>query len=172
MNRFQELMHLARQGEFRQIWQKGTGFLLNRVYSLSAGCRDRRYGGISTNRKKPSRYGELGAYATQSSDYRCLKQIFRAVPLRPEDVFIDVGCGEGRVLTYLYEQGFRGKAVGIELDEEVAKAAAGRTASCPNITICCGNVLEQGELFRDADAVYLFNPFSRNVFHAFVEMLE
>ena len=83
-----------------------------------------------------------------------------------------MGCGEGRVLTYLCEQGFQGKVIGIELDDEVAKTAARRTASCQNVTICCGNVLEQGELFRDATAVYLFNPFSRGVFQAFAELLE
>ena len=172
MNRIRKLMELAREGDFRQIWQKGNVFLASRVYGFYAVCRDKWHGGISVNQKKPSRYRELGACATQSSDYRCLKQVFRAVPLRPDDVFIDVGCGEGRVLTYLFEQGFRGKAVGIELDEEVAETAAMRVASCPNISICCGNVLEQGKLFRDADAVYLFNPFSGSVFHAFVEMLE
>ena len=134
--------------------------------------RDKRYGGISVNQKKASRYRELGAYATQSSDYRCLRQVFRAVPLRHDDVFVDVGCGEGRVLTYLYEQGFRGKVIGIELDEEVAETAAKRTASCRNITICCGNVLEKSEIFRDATAVYLFNPFSGSVFQDFVALLE
>ena len=94
------------------------------------------------------------------------------MPLRPDDVFIDVGCGEGRVLTYLHEKGFRGRAIGIELDEDVAMTARQRTATCENIFIHCGNVLEQGELFRDVTAVYLFNPFSRFVFRAFINLLE
>ena len=172
MSRMRKLMELIRQGDFRQIWKKGTAFLPNRLYTFFAVRRDKRYGGISVNQKKASRYKELGAYDTQSSDYRCLRQVFRAVPLRSDDVFIDVGCGEGRVLTYLCEQGFRGKAIGIELDEEVAETAARRTVSCQNVTICCGNVLEQDEIFRDATAVYLFNPFSRSVFQAFVALLE
>ena len=160
------------QGDFQQIWKKGTAFLSNRAYTFFAVQRDKRYGGISVNQRKASRYRELGAYATQSSDYRCLEQVFRTVPLRSDDVFIDVGCGEGRVLTFLYEQGFRGKVIGIELDEEVAETAARRTALCQNVTICCGNVLEKSEMFRDATAVYLFNPFSRSIFQAFVGLLE
>lgn len=172
MSRMGKLMELIRRGDFRQIWQKGTVFLSNRIYTFFAVRRDKRYGDISINQKKVSRYRELGACATQSSDYRCLRQVFRAVPLRHDDVFVDVGCGEGRVLTYLYEQGFRGKAIGIELDEEVAETAAKRTASCRNITICCGNVLEKSEIFRDATVVYLFHPFSRSIFQAFIALLE
>lgn len=171
-HRIKKLLTLLRQGEFRLIWQKGIAFLSSRIYLFSAVRRDKRYGGISINRKIMSKYAAQGAYNTQSSDYRCLRRVFRAVPLRSDDVFVDVGCGEGRVLTYLYSKGFRGRAVGIELDEDVARTAAQRTSSCENISICCGNVLEQGELLRDATAVYLFNPFSRKVFQAFVEMLE
>ena len=172
MRRVKRLLEMIRQGEFRQIWEKGTVFLAKRIYSFNAVRRDKRYGGISVNKKIPSKYRAQGAYTTQSSDYRCLRRVFHAVPLRPDDVFVDVGCGEGRVLTYLYSKGFRGKAIGIELDEDVAKTASQRTASCRNVTICCGNVLEQEELFRDASAVYLFNPFSRSIFQAFVGMLE
>ena len=172
MRRMRKLITLIRQGDFRQILQKLVTVPQSLLYSFLARRRDERHGGIAANRLIPSKYAAMGAYSTQSSDYRCMKQIFRAVPLRPDDVFIDVGCGEGRVLTYLSDQGFCGKAVGIELDEDVAHTAALRTASCKNVTICCGNVLEQGELFRDATVVYLFNPFSGRVFQALVELLE
>lgn len=171
-HRFKTLMGMVRRREFRRIWKSAAAFVPQRIYSLSASRRDRRYGGISVNKRIPSRYPEQGAYATQSSDYRCLKRVFCAVPLRPDDVFVDVGCGEGRVLTYLHEKGFRGRAIGIELDEAVAKTAMQRTSACPNATVVCGNVLEQGDLLKDATAVYLFNPFSRSVMHALVGLLE
>ena len=172
MSRMKKLMTLVRKGEFRQIWKKGTAILSQRVYTFFAVRRDKRFGGISVNRRIPSKHPDQGAYATQSSDYRCLKRMFREVPIKPDDIFIDVGCGEGRVLTYLYAKGFRGKAIGIELDADAAETARRRTASCPNVTICCGNVLEHGELFRDATAVYLFNPFDETVFRAFAGLLE
>ena len=72
----------------------------------------------------------------------------------------------------MYSKGFRGRSIGIDLDEDVAKTAAMRTASCENVEIRCGNVLEQGDMFKDATAVYLFNPFSRRIFKPFVQMLE
>lgn len=172
MSKFQKFMELLRRGDFRGIWEKGTAHISQRAYTVFAVLRDKRFAGIAANKKIPSRYKEQGAYSTQSSDYRCLKQVFSSVPLNSDDVFIDVGCGEGRVLTYLYSRGFRGKAVGIELDEDIAAIAAKRTATCGNVTICCGNVLEQQELFKDATVVYLFNPFSRSVMTQFIGMLE
>lgn len=172
MSRIKKLMTLIRQKEFRQIWIKGKAFLPQQVYTFLAVHRDKRYGGVSVNRSIPSKHKDLGAYATQSSDYRCLKRLFHEVPLRPDDVFADVGCGEGRVLTYLYDEGFRGREIGIELDLDAAETAKRRTASCPNVTVICGNVLEQGELLKEVSTVYLFNPFNRTVFRAFVELLE
>ena len=163
---------MIRQRNFRLIWQTSITYLSRHTYLFFAERLDKRFGGISINRTIPTKYGTQGAYATQSSAYRCLRRVFRAVPLRPDDVFVDVGCGEGRVLTYLQMKGFPGKSIGIELDTDIAKTAAQRTSSCRNITIVCGNVLEQGDLFKDATAVYLFNPFSRSVFKAFVELLE
>ena len=172
MSRIKKLITLIREREYRQIWVKGKAFLSQRVYLFFAVRRDKRYGGVSVNRSIPSKHQDLGAYATQSSDYRCLKRLFREVPLRPDDVFADVGCGEGRVLTYLYDEGFRGREIGIELDADAAETAKRRAASCPNVTIICGNVLELGELLKEVSAVYLFNPFNRTVFRAFVRLLE
>jgi SAM-dependent methyltransferase len=171
MKKLKRLMELIRQGEFRKIISYFITFLPKRIYSLSASLRDKRFGGKSVNRAIPSKYAKQGSYSIQSSDYRCLKRVFNEVPLLPDDLFIDVGCGEGRVLTYLYSKGFRGRCIGIELDEDAAKTAAMRTESCQNIEICCGNVLEQAELFKDATAVYLFNPFSRKIFIPFAGML-
>ena len=171
MHKLKRLMELIRQGEYRKIISYFITFLPKQIYSLSASLRDKRFGGKSVNRAIPSKYAKQGSSPTQSSDYRCMKRVFNEVPLLPDDFFIDVGCGEGRVLTYLYSKGFRGRCIGIELDEDVAKTAAMRTASCENVEICCGDVLEHPELFKDATVVYLFNPFSRRIFKPFAEML-
>ena len=158
--------------KLRTFWHKGVSFVACRIYSFFAERRDRRYGGIAVNRKHPQTHKDQGAKSTQSTDYRCLKKVFRAVPLQPDDVFVDAGCGEGRVLTWLHSCGFRGRICGIELDSEAAGIAALRCAGCENVTVICGNVLEQRELFRDATAVYLFNPFYRDVLRKFLTMLE
>lgn len=172
MRRIKRILSLLRRGKLLQLFKDGVGFLSCWIHGLGESLRDRRYGGISAARVIPSKHADEGAYQTQSSDYRCLRRVFRDVPLREDDVFADVGCGEGRVLTWLHSKGFRGKAYGIELDEEAAKTARKRCARCKNVRIVCGNVLEQVELFRAASAVYLFNPFSRSVFQSFVSLLE
>ena len=172
MNRWNKAMGYLRRGQIGKLFVQTFRSLPGILNSLIAKRRDKRFGGIPANRTLPSRFRELGANGTQSSDYRCLKRVFRAVPLRRDEVFLDVGCGEGRVLTYLYSRGFRGKAIGIELDPEVAKVAAARTAACENISICCGNVLNQRELLEQVTVIYLFNPFSRSVLHDFVALAE
>ncbi len=145
---------------------------VKKMYKIYARIMDWRIGRISVDKLKQSKYENLGAKATESTNYTWPKMIFSCFPLKKDDVFIDVGCGEGRVLTYLYLKKHRNKMIGIELDEEIAQIAKNRTKKCKNIKIVQGNVLEQSELFKDATAVYLFNPFEEDVLLAFVEMIE
>lgn len=144
-----------------------------RLYRLRARWEDRRMGGISVDARKPSRFAAQGAEATQSSDYRCLDRLFRReVPLTRDDVLLDVGCGEGRVLTYLRLHRCRAKLIGIELDPAVAETARQRTASCPDIEILAGDILQSPELLARVTVFYLFNPFNGKIFSKFVAALE
>lgn len=172
MSKIKKAMALVKAGDWKTLLRKGLRFLEKPGYRIRARIEDWRIGGISIDKRKPSRYEELGAYATQSTDYCWLDQIFKSFPLRETDVFVDVGCGEGRVLTYLYLRGFRGAMTGIELDADVAETARRRTEKCANIQIHCGNVLECGELLKQATAVYLFNPFNESVLSQFVALIE
>lgn len=147
-------------------------FIIAKSYSLYATIMDFRIGGISANVPKDSRYESLGAYRTESTNYVWLKKIFSCFPLGKDTTFIDVGCGEGRVLTYLYLKKYRNKMIGVELDKQVAKVAKARTKKCKNIEIVQGNILEHGELFKDANAVYLYNPFNEEIMTKFIEMIE
>jgi SAM-dependent methyltransferase len=152
----------------KNIAQKFWAYL----YTLRARREDRRIGGASMDGIRPSRFRALGAEATQSSDYRCLDRMMRQLDLAPRDVFVDVGCGEGRVLTYLYLRKFRGRLIGVELDPDVAEQARQRTAHCANIEIRCANVLEDPALVQQATVYYLFNPFNGKIFSKFVALLE
>ncbi|MBQ6551660.1 MAG: methyltransferase domain-containing protein [Lachnospiraceae bacterium] len=108
----------------------------------------------------------------QNSDYRCLAQIFKAVPLRGDDVYVDVGCGEGRTLTYHASRHFCGKEYGVELDPAFAEIAARRTKRYGNVEIVCGNVLEQEKVVKEGTAFFLYNPFGREVLVQFLDMIE
>lgn len=163
---------LLKNGQIKLLLSKVKSVLFRWVYWLRAQWEDRKLGGISIDIRKPSRFSETGAYATQSTNYIWLDKMFQSLPLKQDAVFVDVGCGEGRVLTYLYNKGFRGKMTGIELDPDVAETARQRTARCANITVLNINALESAAVLEDATVVYLFNPFNEEVLTAFVELLE
>jgi len=144
----------------------------DRFYHFRARLLDRRTGGIAVDSRRETRYSVLGAEAVQSSDYRCLKRMFRSINPRKTDVLVDVGCGEGRVLTWLYAKHFPGKLIGIELNADAATVARQRTADCKNLEILQGSVLDAHEAIAEATVFYLFNPFRGGVFNKFVKLLE
>lgn len=163
---------LIKNGEIKTLFKKIGIFFRSRLYRLRAWFEDCRYGGRSINKPIPSKYKEIGAHPSQSTDYRCLDKIFKSCPLGKDEILADIGCGEGRVLTYLYSRGHRGKLIGIELDEDVAATAKARTKKCKNIEVHCANVLEASEILSKVSAVYLFNPFNRTVMTEFVSVIE
>lgn len=152
--------------------------LAQRLYAALAAWQDRRFGGVSVEQRKSSRFSAQGAEAVQSSDYRALGRIFRRqVKLTAQDVLLDVGCGEGRVLTYLASRHCKARLMGIELDPDAAATARNRVAACPggtSIQILCGNILDDStaDLFRSVTVYYLFNPFNGKIFSKFIARLE
>ncbi len=161
-----------KSGDFKTLFTITFRVIRKFFYRTRARFEDCLIGGISVNQKKPTKFSDIGAYDTQSTDYCWLDKIFSEFPLPKDSVFVDVGCGEGRVLTYLYIRGFRGKMTGIELDPEIAETAKKRTRKCPNIHIHQGNVLDCGEVIRDATVFYLFNPFDEKVLTDFIKLIE
>ncbi len=152
--------------------------LAQRLYAALAAWQDRRLGGVAVEQRRPSRFSAQGAEAVQSSDYRALGRIFRRqVRLTAQDVLLDVGCGEGRVLTYLAGRRCKARLIGIELDPDAAATARQRTAACPggqNVQIRCGNILDEStaDLFQLVTVYYLFNPFNGKIFSKFIARLE
>jgi SAM-dependent methyltransferase len=102
--------------------------------------------------------------------------ILRRLPVDPRKaVFIDVGCGKGRVLLQASRLPFA-RVIGIELSPvsaEIARRNAGvfaRTASgerrCEQLDVWTGNVLDME--FPDANIVFfLYNPFQGPMFESF-----
>lgn len=152
--------------------------LAQRLYAAFAAWQDRRLGGLSAEQRKASRFAAQGAEAVQSSDYRALGRIFRRhVTLTAADTLLDVGCGEGRVLTWLAGRRCKARLVGVELDPEVAATARRRAAACPGgdrIQIRCANILDEtaADLWQTVTVYYLFNPFNGKIFSKFVAKLE
>lgn len=142
------------------------------MYSLRSRIEDWRLGRVSVDGIIQSKYKDMGVTWTQSTDYRLLDCVFKTYPLKKDDIFVDVGCGEGRVLTYLYLRHIKNEMIGIELDSDVAETAKKRTEKCENIEILCKNVFDCSDVIKKATAIYIFNPFNETVLLPFIEMIE
>jgi hypothetical protein len=74
----------------------------------------RKYGGYCGGTVLSS-YAHRGAGDVQSLDYSQLSWLFSKndIPLHPTDVFLDVGCGKGRIINWLLNRGVRSQIIGI-----------------------------------------------------------
>lgn len=170
--KLKKALDLLKAGRIKELFIKFGHLCSKPIYRIRARWEDWRLGRVSVNGTIPSKFRKYGAYAVQSTDYRCLDKIFSVRPLDENASFVDIGCGEGRVLTYLHLRGFRGKLVGIELDPDAAATAEKRTETCPNVRIVCSHVLAAGDIIAGADTFYLFNPFQEQVLSKFIELVE
>ncbi|MGP1439731.1 MAG: rRNA adenine N-6-methyltransferase family protein [Treponema sp.] len=130
---------------------------------------DLKYGKILCGVKKTP-YRHLGAHDTANTRYSVLKEIFSHVEINRNDVIADIGCGKGRVINYLLEQGISNKIYGIELDEEVGNSIKDRLKQKKNVEIIIGNVLHV--LPSDITIFYMYNPFSREVMIELKKLLD
>ena len=156
----------------KSLWSRAVHAAFSTLYRMRVRIEDRKTGGIPTTGLIPSRFGDKGAFATQSADFRGLDRMFKVVRLHGDDVFVDVGCGKGRVLTYLHRRRLCGSIYGVELDPDIADIAKARTENCRDIQVICGNILDQKEIVSKATAFFLFNPFNDAVLAEFVDMIE
>lgn len=132
---------------------------------------DKKIGGKALNKRIETEFASKGAKDTQSTDYRLLKPIFKNVTLSPDDKFVDVGCGQGRVLSYLItEENFKGKLVGIELSSKIADFTKKRFENTPQVEIINDDAVKS--IPSDGTIFYLFNPFTGEVLRAFLDGIE
>ncbi len=140
------------------------------MHDIKSRRLDKKIGNKDLSEVIPSRYEKIGAYGTQSSDYNMLEKMLKQIHIDENDVFVDVGCGQGRVLSYLLMKKYKCKLIGIELDKEVCDFAKERLENYPEIDIINANALEY--LPPDATVFYLFNPFNKEVFKEFIFKIE
>ena len=120
---------------------------------------------------RESRFQDLGAYPTMSAEYGAIEMMFKRFPLDENDVFVDVGCGFGRVISWLLlKKAPCKKYYGVELDPDVAAITEKRFKDYPQVSILNGNILDV--LPHDGTVFWLYNPFDINVLDAFLSRLE
>src|SRR4051812_12995957 len=111
----------------------------------------------------------------EPSPWLVLGRVLPRESVGENDVFIDVGCGKGRVVLQAAMYPFR-RVVGVELSPELHATAERNVArsmarlTCRNIELVQADVLDY-EFPDDVTIAYFFNPFEGEVFGAVVEKL-
>ena len=104
-------------------------------------------------------------------------RLLERVPLPPESVLVDFGCGKGRVLLLAVLRGIP-KAVGIEFSPELCAIARNNikiveqaTGARLDITVVEGDVTHY-EIKDDQNVFFFFNPFDDVVLEAVVKNIK
>jgi SAM-dependent methyltransferase len=98
-----------------------------------------------------------------ASAWRTLPRALRHVGVSADDVFIDYGCGKGRVVHQAAKRRFR-KVIGVEVSASLAEAARAaleaskREHRCKDVEIVVADAREY-QLPDDVTIVYFFHPF-------------
>ena len=112
----------------------------------------------------------MGGTGSQSTHYAFLKKIFRGAGLTASDVFMDVGCGKGRVLAFLIKEKCPCPLYGIEHNPEVAKIALAWAGQYEQAHILIGDALTHD--YNPYTVLSLARSFLQKTFVVFVEHLE
>ena len=108
-----------------------------------------------------------------SLDYLLLHKYLKPVRLQPTDVFVDIGCGKGRMLC-LFARRHLAKCVGIEVDAELARAARANAARLRGrkapIEVWVGDAVEAD--YSEGTIFWLLNPFGAQTLAAVLERIE
>lgn len=154
--------------------KKVENYCSNRFWNLADSFVDRRICGRSLVKYVPSisrndREG-LGGTGSHSTHYAMLEKIFEDVHFSPQDRFLDVGCGKGRVLAFLLQQKCPCEIHGVEYNEEVGKIASDWTKRYDQVKIIIGDAFRID--FNEYTVLGLARSFLPKTFLAFVELLE
>ena len=123
--------------------------------AIGSGYRDVRRGGnfarsVAGRKKK---LGDIDAV----SDYDVLKKIFKHIDLNANDVFVDIGCGNGRVINYLLTSKCKCRIIGVEKDNEIAATAAETFRKKDSVSVVCADA--EVALPPEGTVFYIYCPF-------------
>ncbi|WPK13153.1 class I SAM-dependent methyltransferase [Lysinibacillus louembei] len=106
----------------------------------------------------------------EPTPYKGLEQLFEEYTLPECAVFVDIGCGKGRVPIYMHYR-FHIPVVGIEMDDKFFieaqhnKATYLEKAKKKQVSITFLHMLaEQYDVKKEDNVFFFFNPFSIDVF--------
>lgn len=103
---------------------------------------------------------------------RAFRRLLRRLDLPAGEVFVDIGCGKGRVLMLAREFGFR-KIVGVEYAPALCAIAQRNVAAADaaGVVIHCCDAVDY-DFAEGETVIFLFNPFDGVVLGKMLERLE
>ncbi len=132
--------------------------------------RDIAFCGCSLAQPSIGRPLSKHAHEPTPTPYFILEDLFDDLCFDERSKLLDVGCGTGRVLAFFAAAGLPGRAVGVELDPEIARFAASWASGFDNLEVVSGDALSVP--LAGYTHVYLFNPFDTVVLLRFLAALE
>ncbi len=124
--------------------------------------------------------GDLGIDAPgrvryEPSGWLDLRRVLRPHEVEPDDVFLDLGSGKGRIVLQAARYPFR-RVIGVELSASLGRIAAANVAARRDELRCADVKLVTADATRyaipdDVTVVYLYNPFRGAVFASVVDRL-
>jgi SAM-dependent methyltransferase len=172
-------MELLSRG-IKSLWQKGPTRTLQSMMSITEDAIfDRRH---RLETAEIVKVGDLDiddddkqhSIQYQPTRVRHFRKLMRALQLPTNQVFVDVGCGKGRMLIAAALYGFE-HVVGVEISPRLCETARRnletfrrQSHSNTKFELVCANVL-QFNLNDDEGVFYLYWPFDRSVMVEFVE---
>ena len=104
------------------------------------------------------------------TSYAVLRAIFDRVSISRNDVLVDVGCGDGRVINFWLSRSIKNRIIGIEANPQVARDATVRYSRFPNVKIVEG-FAEKVARQLGGTIFYLYSPFSEKILVDFEQTL-
>ena len=146
--------------------------------ALSGAAYERKLGGVRTS--DHVMLEELGLegpdrFEYRPSPWRELRKVLPPSEVGPDDVFIDLGCGMGRAVLLAARYPMK-RVIGVELSGDLARIAqenvdnAREHLVARDVEIIQADVLEY-ELPDDVTIVYLYNPFTGDIFARALEQI-
>ena len=137
---------------------------------------DRWLGVVTTDETVAERFGHADAdfrLISRSFGWTSCWRLLRRVPSSTTDVFLDIGCGAGRVTAAAARRGYA-RVIGIEIAAEFADLAKANLASLRQPHSPAAIVLGDATSFEvptDVTVVFLYNPFQGTALDATLEQI-
>ena len=152
----------------KNIFIKICFFTTHRISDIVDYVFDMRTCGQNLATKASKTIEEI--HSNAPTPYLMLNSIFKHVEISSNDTFLDIGCGNGRVLAFLNKKNSCNQITGIEINQQSFQICKQWTKQHSNITCLNKNVLDIS--LNGYTLLYLYNPFEKKTLEELIKKIE